>query len=996
MKEEIRDYWKLNILPAIKEIRGNIKLNLCFIAAIFIIQTMMCIIFFAADNIGRLKEEHVRKNYDYHLVFRNLSFDALKLLRAQEEWKFKFAAGGDFNIVRVNTLEDTEGYPLYDVFITLTGDDSNNDIIITYNTFAQEFEYLLTEMSGAPGATLYRSPLYYQDAHYQFSTFVYYLMEEGARISSQSIYDTYLGYTVPYIAKPMLGIDADTIGTYRMVMLYSAASVFAAAFIILLRLFSIHINNQKYEYGLYLVFGADRRKLMRLALWEMLILGFITILPSGMVAALSCLAVFRAAGSSFFPTIGAFIGVLIWSSLLITAAMYLPFRHASRQTAVKLLATENNANYVSSPIRSSEFYHARFPGKYTAVHYWRFRKYYVLLLVSAVLCNSIFAAGLYCADVYDALNDQESPQFILNFEKPVTSTEYDTVIQPYLSTIEGIEYADALISTSAASLSSFVEFPSSGVRKRSGFRVSDTHTGYLATLDCRYVCADASQIKKLSACEGMGDVSELTADGHVVVTESKNGQHRLSLKEGDTIYLAMPSAFREDANLLASAGDNMLDALQTNYHYQYIPYTVSAVLYEDIADDGIRIYLPADVYQNLTGSTEASLLRSHAVFPAKVFGVSVIGDILADDPFLPDSEINEILKNARDAGAEIFDDGYGREYVYNNLTYTSLTNDLADRLAGQVVDGNLDYVLAGDHVVAVTVNLPSLYTEVKAGCDGMLGLSVGDTFRIGCVKYDGNTKKVTKKETEDDIPNFYIVTSDEPPTEMALQIESLEYEYVEYTVGAVLYDDEAESPRVYFNSSVYTVMTGVSTSYDHADIYINREFTPDQADTIFYALRNIGRDDTSVTNQNSIYDRVIENHSNYSGFIRVLSVLLLFIPPMMWLYMQTPFYQKRRTEFEILAAFGASRSQIKKLFLWDASVLAGLSVLVYSAVSVGVMKLTHLLVNRYAAIPVAFVLPWQALLIGLVLCIAGAYLSVMLPYFFYVRSQNGCAVDALD
>ena len=93
------------------------------------------------------------------------------------------------------------------------------------------------------------------------------------------------------------------------------------------------------------------------------------------------------------------IKVLIMNLIVVVAGVFLPMKFVSLKTPMSLIIAEDNSNLVSSP-RSTKFLSGdKFLRIYEMLGMWRFRKYYLKLLVSAVAFSAIFICGVYITDM---------------------------------------------------------------------------------------------------------------------------------------------------------------------------------------------------------------------------------------------------------------------------------------------------------------------------------------------------------------------------------------------------------------------------------------------------------------------------------------------------------------------------------------------------------------------------------------------------------------------
>lgn len=167
---------------------------------------------------------------------------------------------------------------------------------------------------------------------------------------------------------------------------------------------------------------------------------------------------------------------------------------------------------------------------------------------------------------------------------------------------------------------------------------------------------------------------------------------------------------------------------------------------------------------------------------------------------------------------------------------------------------------------------------------------------------------------------------------LSQQIEKYTFTYEEYTICAVLHDMASEDTVVVgVNYDAYESLTGRAAVRDTLYVYME-----DGAD--FEAVRSVESDirrelslGWSVTRTGNFFYNTVQADRNIAGLLRVLSILLLAVSPLLWFFSQIMFYRKRREEFTLLRALGATQGEIARLFPLAGGVLSGLAFLVTAA-----------------------------------------------------------------
>ena len=237
------------------------------------------------------------------------------------------------------------------------------------------------------------------------------------------------------------------------------------------------------------------------------------------------------------------------------------------------------------------------------------------------------------------------------------------------------------------------------------------------------------------------------------------------------------------------------------------------------------------------------------------------------------------------------------------------------------------------------------------------------------------------------------------------QIESYSYEYMTFTVGAVLHDIPSGSMPIFFHPTDYKAVTGRSADTNRLEIYVDPNLSSEQAAEVDEKVRDWGRllGEVGVTNTHQLSLDTIVADKHQTELYTCIAVLILFISPLVWFFSQTLYYFKREKEFNILQSLGATVKDIRHIYLQGGLVMAALSLLVsillsyagsyalFYAFNVMAPYFTHEIV-RYP-----FYMPWYAILTAILMSVGCGFFSTYLPFRSYIKSrftlENGGAGD---
>ncbi len=230
------------------------------------------------------------------------------------------------------------------------------------------------------------------------------------------------------------------------------------------------------------------------------------------------------------------------------------------------------------------------------------------------------------------------------------------------------------------------------------------------------------------------------------------------------------------------------------------------------------------------------------------------------------------------------------------------------------------------------------------------------------------------------------------------QIAFFRYEYLEFTVGAVLHDNPTTDTPVYLHPDSYTELTGLTPGATSFDLYTDPSATPEETEELFRQVREWGRQygDVKVTNHDTSMNTAVARDRHYGELIVCLSILILLISPLVWFFSQSLYYARREPELRILSAMGAVLREIRSVFLLDGGALAALSLAVSLLLSYGGSYLVFLVFNLAipylsgASVRFTFLMPWYAILTSVAVSVACGFFSAYRSYRSHLRRR---AVD---
>lgn len=423
-------------------------------------------------------------------------------------------------------------------------------------------------------------------------------------------------------------------GTPYTVQFWTVSLIwFAFSVFMMVILFLIRLDHFKFIYGVYMTCGADFPGLMGAAGGELVTVTVLTWLPSTLIGALIAGILYIPRGVGLWLSAKAILVPLLGSLIAVFASVWFPMRRMSSQPPIRHLQAGDNTNLVSSPRRSFFLFGESFPGKYELYGFWRMRKYYIRLVISAVLFAAFFVSGLYLAEMKTYQNQLDPYEYLVayrpsNYYEEVIPGEDEIIgdepwaptpeqdeeiredVDMFLSELEaipGVSHAEWDVSLSGGFQQAHLLLKSgqlydagdsavsSKERESEGFRWAVNNYAYTA-VDQLWI--DNMIRNSLGTFEG-DPYSVLTTPNGVIISEDIYNKKTYDFKPGDKVIVAVC----EEAMPLEMVFDpqELLRRQIKNFKFRYETFTVCAVVSGLNAKDTITFGVTSDYYTALTG-----------------------------------------------------------------------------------------------------------------------------------------------------------------------------------------------------------------------------------------------------------------------------------------------------------------------------------------------------------------------------------------------------------
>ncbi len=551
-----------------KSVFFNFKQYVWFFAAIFIVQMFYGLISVSASNNNTVEFEHVQDEYSYHIVMRDVEPSQYGFIHEREADVVKSERHQYFTEYRTEQYTDAAtGAVTYDLYIQFREDSKLSD----YSKFYEK-----------------------------------YITPFGTTANDEDYLDK-------VEETPLISFEKN-IQANRATFLVISAVLLAVSVYLLMSLYNIRINQYKFEYGVRMTFGADFKMLFGSAFWELFIISLVTIIPALIASTVTIGIIYATQGLSFGTLMFSFLSsswkVALFSLIVVLASVWTPMRVMSIRQPMSLIRTEDNSNLVSSPRRSFNLLGKKFPLQYELYSIWRFRKYNIQLLTTAIVFCALFICGLYLANVYTTGLEYKRPQFTIDLTQ--TDVSYDEQMDEELSAIDGVKivetndnkiearYIESHVLVKPHDIKAFA-----GLINYKGKNGNVTDRSYRVTNDVLYKAITEEQLKYLSdesafGYEIVGNPSDvLINDGtkRVIVGDSISNMQKFKFDVGDVIAIGRKVNYKAqvDNNLNGRA---LLRKQIENYDFEYTFYTICAII-KDIPSGSVPMYFTPDDYEAL-------------------------------------------------------------------------------------------------------------------------------------------------------------------------------------------------------------------------------------------------------------------------------------------------------------------------------------------------------------------------------------------------------------
>ena len=581
--EKLRNWYIIHVkpvLPCIRLRKRDLIPLLVVTSAVLGIFNIIQLVWQVSLDI---ENEQVHETETVHIICRGLSEEQVRTLQKTKNLYNK-RYDGAYSIEYIQSFKrryDTQ----YDVGLRLIrypGRFYKNDIIIGLASFRQQFsEYLLE----TPGASIEVTPLYYKDAHYRFSTFVYHLLSTLQMKSTDDLVTTVLDTEAHYIVKSPLGLDPAcvsevTVHFFRLFFMSCIGCLIPVAIVVYLE-----TKHLVYCFGIFSVFGADSKRLRIYLYYKLLFVAVIIVLPSLLFTYLWGILLYGIRVLRIAPFFSIRSIVILLLLLLLPARVLLT--RQCRQSVIRRIAGEDNTEFIHSPRSSIRRYDpSRFSWMYTIVNWSRFQRWILLTLAFSM---GISVAARSMRNVF--IKPESAPAFTLEFPETMEYEVYENRLYLEIASIAGIAM-------------------SASIQESADNSILRLYAGDQEIQRYRIVAANEALY------EQMPFARRIIADGDIVLSGEANTLQKYALVDGMPLRLEIPIERTKDLPTGLS-GKRLRREQGKAYSFTAFLCTIGAVAHtENTEEQGlVTLYVPYELYRKLYGSITGNVWEHHLALP---------------------------------------------------------------------------------------------------------------------------------------------------------------------------------------------------------------------------------------------------------------------------------------------------------------------------------------------------------------------------------------------
>ncbi|MBO5415755.1 MAG: hypothetical protein J6A83_03920 [Clostridia bacterium] len=337
------------------------------------------------------------------------------------------------------------------------------------------------------------------------------------------------------------------------------------AIIVYQRISSASADRDKYMWGMYITYGAQRKKVRNILKYELYSVLAVATIPSYFLALKLCNFLVSKQGYQYSFEVIPFLLVLLFSYICIRLVVAYEVKLIGRRSCTELLKEEEGPSKLCRPRRTGILRKGFSPLRYAATSFMRLRKYYVMLALAAAIPAIIWICCQTAAYSQNQYLSSDIKEYKITIKNGITENDLKKVYFKNLCEIQGVSSVTSSAIYPADEISMFMLADRSQYKDESA---SILH-GYDVYADGDAVLACCSQ-----AFKNKTGLSMKVPRGKVTVI-LPNDDTSYSFEEGETLCVAVS---RLDGKIRTDIVDvNTAIEQDLSEEYEYELFTIDKV-----------------------------------------------------------------------------------------------------------------------------------------------------------------------------------------------------------------------------------------------------------------------------------------------------------------------------------------------------------------------------------------------------------------------------------
>lgn len=317
------------------------------------------------------------------------------------------------------------------------------------------------------------------------------------------------------------------------------------------------------------------------------------------------------------------------------------------------------------------------------------------------------------------------------------------------------------------------------------------------------------------------------------------------------------------------------------------------------------------------------------------------------------------------------DDG---KYADNNFKYNRLDDILYSQVVregGWKIEGDLERVMNEDNCIAV-----SEYVNNSK----LLNFNVGDKITIAIF-------------SQADGPISYDVPDNKHILNQLLS--KAVFDYVEVEIAAIVdTGDTDDRYMIAMNEQLFGAIIKKDIAAKELKIFAEDGLSYEKLDVVYEKVRSAIStfDGVEQINNRSSMANNISKKSQIGPVVSVCAVILLLVSPPVWFFSQSMFGAKRKIENDMLAAFGATESELNSLYVFSGVALTVPAIVTTLVFGFAFTELIYSFVNQFLTslgMGADFRYSYEFSLISVLMCmVISAVSAIVSTYIPYLKWKN--------